>query len=90
VPAGADEEIANAFAQILIRALEAFVIMPNSQPKNRVSLFDLWLELYPISDEFRCSLAVKAGALFKAYSDRSENLSPLITTDGSLSDKEID
>jgi hypothetical protein len=27
VPAGADEEIANAFAQVLIRATEALVIM---------------------------------------------------------------
>jgi hypothetical protein len=56
----------------------------------RVSLFDLWLELFPISDEFRRSLHLRVVALAQARRDRIKNNVDLVVADNSLSNEKVD
>jgi len=55
----------------------------------RISFFELWLAVNPISEEFRRSLALKATALAEAYSNRPKDFVGDAIIDNVLADKGV-
>jgi hypothetical protein len=66
------------------------VTMIDNIANSRVGLFDLWLALHPISEEFRGSLLVSAASLAQAYDDRFKDDINVSPTDQTLLNERFD